>query len=1204
MHSPTTKPPSRRGSRRVVRALGLFLAVVVLLLLVAGIGLRWHLGRSLPALDGEIRVTGLTAAVTIERDGLGVPTIHGANRLDVARGLGFAHAQDRFFQMDLIRRKSAGELAELVGAGALPLDRQVRIHRFRARASDVVAALDDAELGLLDAYVDGVNAGLSALTAPPFEYLVLGAEPAPWRREDTILAVYAMYLDLQGRDARRESAYGLAHDLLPPALYAFLTPRGTEWDAPIDGEPFVAPPIPTAEELDQALQPAATKDVAELGIIPPSPPFSKGGSGIGSSADDGDFEFAIGSNNWAVAGSHTAGSGAMLANDMHLSHAVPNIWYRASLVFPDPDQPGVDRKVTGVTLPGGMMVVVGSNGEVAWGFTNSQGDWTDLVLLEIDPDDPDVYQTPEGPQRFERHQEILKTKDGAEEILEVVETIWGPVWDTDHQGRQRALSWVAHHPRAANLGLVGLETVSTIDEAMAAAHRSGNPAQNFVTADADGRVGWTIMGPIPRRVGHDGRLPTSWADGSRGWNGWLWPEEVPKVVDPPSGRIWTANARVVSDAMYARLGDGGYDLGARAGQIRDRLFAAEQFTEADLLAIQLDDRALFLKRWHGLLLEVLTTEAIAVDPRRAELRRLLEDWNGRASPDSVAYRLVRGFRLKLRDQVFESLTAPCKAADENFSYQSLGQKEGPLWRLANERPAHLLNPELSDWQEQLLAAVDAILDDLTADGGELATKTWGDRNRVAMQHPLSRFMPFAARWLDMPTRSLPGDSDMPRVQHPGAGASERMVVTPGREDQGVFHMPTGQSGHPLSPNYGDGHDAWADGEPTPFLPGPRVHTLTLVPTDADSDNAGNSETEATAPDDTVEALSLLGQPLERPDLPEDYRSEQHLQLTSALADLEERPNDPEAVIWVGRRTAYLGRYREALEVYSRGIAAHPEHAALYRHRGHRYITVRRLDDAVADLTRASELIATTPDRVEADGLPNARNIPTSTSHSNIWYHLGLVHYLKGDFENAHIAFERCMRFSTNPDMLAATSHWLIMTLRRLGQLRKANILLIPIQPQMDIIENHSYHRLLLMYKGLEDPERLLAEAETAGGVDFASIGYGIGNWYLTEGDRQRAKEVFERVVATDVWSAFGFIAAEAELARWDQATSADTPSSGAAPATESEAAPATESEAAPATESGTSPSAGLTAVWPGRVRDGRTLSARSFSPTRRQTSSN
>ena len=286
--------------------------------------------------------------------------------------------------------------------------------------------------------------------------------------------------------------------------------------------------------------------------------------------------------------------------------------------------------------------------------------------------------------------------------------------------------------------------------------------------------------------------------------------------------------------------------------------------------------------------------------------------------------------------------------------------------------------------------------------------------------------------------------------------------------------------------------------------------------------------------DHVEAISLLGQPLHAPQLGEQFRARQQTLLAEARADLEQRPDDPDAVIWVGRRTAYLGRYRQAVEIYSRGIEAHPEHAALYLHRGHRYITLRRLDDAIADLERATRLIAGTPDKVEPDGLPNARGIPTSTSHSNIWYHLGLAHYLKGDFEQALAAYRQCLDFSTNPDMLSATTDWVYKTLRRLGRERETRRLLLPFEPGMELIENVDYYQLLLMYKGRRDPARLLASAEQAGGVSYGTLGYGIGNHYLVSGDRQRAEKIFRRIVESQSWAAFGYIAAEAELARWQE----------------------------------------------------------------------
>ncbi|HEY4572336.1 MAG TPA: penicillin acylase family protein, partial [Thermoanaerobaculia bacterium] len=490
---------------------------------------------------------------------------------------------------------------------------------------------------------------------------------------------------------------------------------------------------------------------------------------------------------------------------------------------------GGTLQVTGVTLPGTPTVAVGSNGHVAWGFTNSYGDWTDLVELLIDPKDPDVYRTPQGPKRFEKVQERIRVKGGKDDLLEIEETIWGPVIGEDHLGRPRALAWTAHFPEAVNLAVDQLQTVRTLEEAMAVANRSGIPPQNFTVADETGRVGWTIIGKIPRRVGFDGRTPTSWADGAHRWDGWLAPEEYPRIINPPSGRIWTANTRVVDGEALRVVGDGGYYLGARAWQIREDLMALEPATPRDLLAVQLDDRALFQERWRGLLLRVLTPGATKGHSGRAEMRRLVETtWTGRAAVDSAAYRMVWTFHGLLEDEVFTSITGQGDVPEED-RYRPSAQFEGALWKIATERPRSLLDPRYASWDQELLAAVDATLKDLESQGRSLADRTWGERNTVRIQHPLSQAVPLLGRWLDVPARQLPGDEDMPRVQRPAFGASERMVVAPGHEETGIFHMPGGQSGNPLSPYYQKGVDAWEDGKATPFLPGPPVHKLRLVP---------------------------------------------------------------------------------------------------------------------------------------------------------------------------------------------------------------------------------------------------------------------------------------------------------------------------------------------------------------------------------------
>jgi len=279
----------------------------------------------------------------------------------------------------------------------------------------------------------------------------------------------------------------------------------------------------------------------------------------------------------------------------------------------------------------------------------------------------------------------------------------------------------------------------------------------------------------------------------------------------------------------------------------------------------------------------------------------------------------------------------------------------------------------------------------------------------------------------------------------------------------------------------------------------------------------------------VEAISLLGKPLRTAPTTEPQRAELHRRLAEAKAAAEARPNDPDALVWLGRRTAYLGRFREAIAIYTAGINRFPKFAPLYRHRGHRYITVRELDNAIRDLERAAKLTARLPDQVELDGIPNARNIPTSTLQSNIYYHLGLARYLKGDFAGAHKAYRECMKRSKNADMQVATSHWLYMTLRRLGRDAEARTVLEPITAEMDIIENESYHRLLLMYKGLLAPEELLAKANR--GTEIATIGYGVANWQFYNGRREQGLELMRKIVSGETWAAFGFIAAEADLAR-------------------------------------------------------------------------
>jgi len=288
---------------------------------------------------------------------------------------------------------------------------------------------------------------------------------------------------------------------------------------------------------------------------------------------------------------------------MHLTLRVPNTWYRASLEWNNEIAGEAPHRVTGVTLPGTPIIVAGSNGQIAWGFTNSMTDTSDLVIIEVNVTDRSLYAYQNKLLEFEKRRETIRVKGGDPVEIETNWTVWGPVVGLNDRNRPLALHWTAHDPEATNSTLRELETARNVDEAVAIAHRAGIPTQNFLVAGADGRIAWTIAGRLPKRFGFDGRLPTSWFFGDRGWRGLLPPDDVPVVNGSRAGQLWTANARVVGGSALAALGDSGYDRPSRAAQIRDALTALHApATPGDLLAIQLDDRALFLARWQKLLL--------------------------------------------------------------------------------------------------------------------------------------------------------------------------------------------------------------------------------------------------------------------------------------------------------------------------------------------------------------------------------------------------------------------------------------------------------------------------------------------------------------------------------------------------------------------------------------------------------------------------
>ncbi len=769
------------------------------LLTVALLTIWLHMRRSLPQLEGEVHLPGLEAAVTVERDAQGVPTIHAESRLDAARALGFLHAQDRFFAMDLNRRSAAGELAALAGAAALEYDRYFRLFPGRELAQDAIATMPAEDRALLDAYTLGVNAGLEALAAAPPEYILPGFKAEPWLPEDCVLVGLSMYFNLQDSRGEIDEARALVRRHLPAEVVRYLFERTPEWDTPLDASVDPVPPLPVeawAQAIAAAEEPAAS----------PLPEMEPGD------------EPTPGSNAWAATGEATPDGRAILANDMHLGLRVPHIWYRVSLRYRAED--GSPVEIDGPTFPGGPVHIVGSNRHLAWGFTNSYTDQTDLVALELHPDDPGRYRTPDGWTEFTLRRETIEVAMAETVEHEVRETIWGPVRE-GRDGTLYAVIWMGNRRGMWNMGLDRLATARSVEEATDIAHRTTVPTQNLVLADRTGSIAWTLVGPLPDRAGADGFFPLTAETIGNAWEERLPPDAYPVIAQPAGGRIWTANQRLVGGDHLVRLGDGGYDEAYRARTIREALHA-EALDEPGHLALQGNIRPVHMADWQALFLDVLDDEALAADDARRTHRELLAAWEGEAAAESVAYYHLVLAKDTVRELIRRHLALPLGEHAGAFPPSAgVGLDEIALEILRTPHAA-LIPPRYDSASDLVLT----VLDMVAASAG---SRPWGDYNALAMEHPLFGNFPLIGRWFNMPSVPQPGDSTTVRVLRPANGSSQRMVVAPGREEDGFYHQPAGPSGHFLSPYFRAGHRDWVDLAPSPFLPGAPAHTLRLLP---------------------------------------------------------------------------------------------------------------------------------------------------------------------------------------------------------------------------------------------------------------------------------------------------------------------------------------------------------------------------------------
>ena len=767
-------------------------------ILLLGIAIP-KLRASVPRVEHNVTLKGLDAPVSIDFDQFGIPTIKAQSRLDAMRGLGYVSARDRLFQMDLLRRAAAGRLTEIFGKGVLKMDTNQRIIGCNRVAPQIVSKLPADQLQVLEAYSEGVNAFNSQTQSRPFECRLLKYQPETWNCESSVLALLQMVQNLSAEEEGKRRMLATMEQTLPKEVTAFLTPEDGPYSTLLGwGQQSHQPvrPLPTAELatlMKEEGEPPATKIVKTEGMT------------------------SAGSNCWAVDKSKTAQGQAILANDMHTGLSVPNLWYRVRLCYEDVD-------LCGIIIPGIPMVLAGSNKKIAWGLTNMLGGCLDLIPLEIDPEQPEHYLTPEGPKPFALIEEPIKRKRGDFVTTEVKTTIWGPVLEKPLLGKPVALRWSALDPENVNFGLMNLERAATVEEAVRVINRFYGPPLNVIVADERGQIGYTLCGRLPVRETE--------SDAGDEWNEYIPPDELPSLVKSSDGFLVNANNLSVGSEYPYELGRG-FPQSYRAYRISERLRDMSGVTETDMFDLQSDTVCEIYEFYRHLALEALTDQMIAGDSELEIVRRAIQAWDGKAALDSLGLFFLTYFRENLAQSVFTPTLKSCAAADENFVYV-WPNLDTPLRIILTEKAPELL-PEpgrYMTWDEFIAGNLKAGVRQLkeVTKLKSLENLNWGKLNKAEIFHPLAQQdRSLAGRLLNMPDDPLPGCVFSVCSSEPGYGASIRLVVAPGRESAGVLHITCGQSGHPLSPHYDDQNEYWVRHQPLPFLPGPASYTVTLHP---------------------------------------------------------------------------------------------------------------------------------------------------------------------------------------------------------------------------------------------------------------------------------------------------------------------------------------------------------------------------------------
>ncbi|MEZ8381541.1 penicillin acylase family protein [Vibrio splendidus] len=712
----------------------------------------------------------LTSGGNVVVDDFGMPVISAENRSDAALITGYYHARDRFFQMDLLRRKSSGELSELFGEKTHEADKKSRVHQLRVRAEKLYINLPLSQRRILDSYAKGVNAGYSSLRLRPLEYIVLNSKPKEWEAVDSLLVVFTMYLVLQDENADKEYIRTLLKESFP-SNFDFLFPNITKWD-----KSYKLSSSNHKENLQKLTDLKIKQSLNDKwGSIGMSEPF------YGSSA-------------WAVSGSRTKSGGAILSNDIHLGLTLPNLWYRLGIKIKS------SHSVFGITIPGLPIIVAGSNGLVSWALTNTYGDWSDRTIL------PKKHQ----PSKVDI--EIIKIRDKSTSF-QVEHTSYGPII-YENENQKHAVKWLAHTERAINLNILSFETANNASEVLDLSPKVWLPPQNIVVVDIQGNIGWSVIGSIPVRKDH--RYTTS-PNFRNSWD-WATPSMYPRIINPASGYIISANNRMVSKPEWATISHDDYVNGARAWLIDDRLKKLEFASINEIADVQFDNTAKFLEPWFIILNKALQSRAFA----STDLIEAFDDWNGRADVNSLSYTIVKGARESIISDFYRPFLSKISSYyDEDKrqltrSFRKINSHvdETVLSALANNKAIFFKTKDLNEYlydiiQETYLKKTNNCVD--------INCLRWGKVNKLSIKHPMSDAPWPISYFYDYPESPQAGDKFMPLVANKQFGASVRFVIDTSRLEESLISMPGGQSGMPMSDNFRTGHSTWLDHEWLPFI---------------------------------------------------------------------------------------------------------------------------------------------------------------------------------------------------------------------------------------------------------------------------------------------------------------------------------------------------------------------------------------------------